>query len=361
MCTIGRRPVDTAGNAHHLPDRKERAARDGQGGTDHGPERGGGSFLNTVLPPIAQEILMVDNYDGLLCDRVNVITLENYMFLRDSYFRYARLLRKEAAHTPGNSIGESIARLYDDMDTLVGDGLNVNIEQDGGRLYFRLWKYHQWGSFTLYYFPVKFIESLGPALRRIAVTFMHGLMEANGIGILLGDDDAEFILDQLSERDEDPQEWKGRKRILDSYRTGRAGRLLRRVETTSYYKDLPKAIGAYDPRNGFERMLVDAMRKGLPFLTPERGIMEYAYDAFYSESPDFHPIYLEHQIRVVYDTGDIVSEYLADYYDSYSRETYDITPVTTCDLSPDTGEPFSMDDYPERFFRWAEEFITLTS
>lgn len=97
----------------------------------------------------------------------------------------------------------------------VGDGLNVNIEQDGGRLYFRVWKYHEWGSFTLYYFPVKFIESLGPALRRIAVTFMHGLMEANGIGILLGDDDAEFILDQLSEKDEDPQGWKGRKRILE--------------------------------------------------------------------------------------------------------------------------------------------------
>lgn len=361
MCTIGRKPVDTAGNAHHLPDRTERAARDGQGGTDHGPERGGGSFLNTVLPPIAQEILMVENYNGLLCDRANVITRENYRFLRDSYFRYARLLRKEAAHTPGNSIGESIARLYDDMDTLVGDGLNVNIEQDGGRLYFRLWKYHQWGCFTLYYFPVKFIESLSPALRRIAVTFMHGLMEANGIGILLGDDDAEFILDQLSERDEDPHEWKGRKRILDSYRTGKIGRLLRRVETTSYYKDLPKAIGAYDPPSGFERTLVNAMRKGLPFLRPERGIMEYAYDAFYSESPDFHPIYLEQQIRVVYDIGDIVSEYLADYYDSYSRETYDITPVTTCDLSPDTEELFRMDDYPERFFRWAEEFITLTS
>ena len=44
-----------------------------------------------------------------------------------------------------------------------------------------------------------------------------------------------------------------------------------------------------------------------------------------------------------------------------SRETYDITPVTTCDLSPDTEELFRMDDYPERFFRWADEFITLTS
>lgn len=101
------------------------------------------------------------------------------------------------------------------------------------------------------------------------------------------------------------------------------------------------------------------MRGGLPFLAPERGIMQYGYDAYYSENPDFHPMYLQQQIRVVYDINDIVSEYLVDYYNSNSRETYDITPVTTCDLSPDTGELFRMEDYPERFFKWADEFINI--
>ena len=52
--------------------------------------------------------------------------------------------------------------------------------------------------------------------------------------------------------------------------------------------------------------------------------------------------------------------YLVDYYNSYSRETYDIIPVTTCDLSPETEELFRMDDYPERFFKWAEKFINIT-
>ena len=61
----------------------------------------------------------------------------------------------------------------------------------------------------------------------------------------------------------------------------------------------------------------------------------------------------------VYDINDIVSEYLVDYYNSNSRETYDITPVTTCDLSSDTGELFRMDDYPERFFKWADKFINI--
>ena len=74
-----------------------------------------------------------------------------------------------------------------------------------------------------------------------------------------------------------------------------------------------------------DRPMVDAMKRGLPFLTPARGIMQYAYDAYYSENPDFHPMYLQQQIRVVYDINDIVSDYLVDYYNSCSRETYDIT------------------------------------
>ena len=48
------------------------------------------------------------------------------------------------------------------------------------------------------------------------------------------------------------------------------------------------------------------------------------------------------------------------YYNSYSQETYDIIPVTTCDLSPETEELFRMDDYPERFLKWAEKFINIT-
>lgn len=92
------------------------------------------------------------------------------------------------------------------------------------------------------------------------------------------------------------------------------------------------------------------MKEGLEFLTPEHGIMEYGYDPFYEEEPDFLPMYLSKQIRVIYDCTDMITEYLTDYYNSYSQETYDIIPVTTCDLSPETEELFRMDDYPERFF-----------
>ncbi|WP_418529905.1 hypothetical protein [Paraprevotella clara] len=362
MCTIGRTTVKTAGKAHHRPDAEECTVRREQGRTDCGSKRGRNSFLNTALIPLAQKSLTVDCYDGCECSKINVITRENYEFLRDSYFKYALLLQKEAVHTPGKSIGEGIARLYDEMDTLIGNGLNVNIEQEGGRLFFRLWKYHKWGSFTLYYFPVKFMESLNPVLRRIAVTFLHNLMMANDICTILDDDETDYIFEVLSDGDDcELQDWKGHMRLLDSYQNGKINRLLKRVETKSYYKNLPKALEAYEPRNGFEQPLVDAMKRGLPFLTPERGIMQYGYDAYYSEDPDFHPMYLQQQIRVVYDINDVVSDYLVDYYNTYSRETYDITPVTVRDLSPDTEELFNMDDYPERFFRWADEFISLIS
>ena len=358
MCTIGRTSAGTAGKAHHRADTAGCTVRSGQERTDCGSKRGRNSFLNTVLAPIARKSLVVETDKSPTC---NVITQENYEFLRDSYFRYAALLEKEAAHTPGNGTGEGIARLYDEMNALVGDGINVNIEQDEGRLFFRLWNFHRWGSCTLYYFPVKFLEVLNPVLRKITITFIHKLMIANGIGTFLDHEESDFMFEMLSEcEDMEPSERENRMKLLDSYQNGKINRLLRRVEAKSYYKDLPKALEKYTPQNDFERSIVGLMKKGLPFLAPELGIMQYGYDAFYSENPDFHPIYLEQQISVVYDINDVVCEYLVDYYNSYSQETYEIVPITVCDLSPDTEEVFRMDDYPERFFKWADEFINIT-
>ena len=293
--------------------------------------------------------LFSESPDGKPC---NLITRENYEYLRDSFFRYASLMKKEAVHAPGLTMAEGITRLHDEMSDLVGNDMNVNIEQDGERLIFRLWKCHRWGELTLYYFPVKFVENLGPELRRISVTFIHNLMQANGIDTILDEDDTEYALTWLAEENDDEQDdRKKRLKLLHSYEKGRIHSLLRRVERKSYYKDLPKAIGRYKPANGYEQSLLSAMKEGLEFLSPERGIMEYGYDPFYEEEPDYLPMYLNRQIRVVYDCNDPVTDNLVDYYNSYSRETYDIIPVTTCDLSPETEELFRMDDYPERFFK----------
>lgn len=169
--------------------------------------------------------LVVEDSDG---KRHNLITRENYGFLRDSFFRYAYLMEKEAVHTPGRTFGEGIARLHEEMDDLVGEGLNVNIEEQDGRLLFKLWKAHHWGKLTLYYFPMKFVEALGPELRRISITFIHELMKANGIQTVLDEDDTEYVLTWISEEvpEEVPEERKKRLRLLHSYENGRIKRLL---------------------------------------------------------------------------------------------------------------------------------------
>lgn len=179
------------------------------------------------------------------------------------FFRYALLMKKEAVHTPGRTPGESIARLHEEMCNLVGNDMNVNIEQDEERLLFRLWKCHEWGELTLYYFPTKFMERLGPEMRRISVTFIHNLMQANGINTILDEDDMDYALTLMSEDDsgETASDRKKRRRLLHSYEEGRIHALLRRVERKSYYKNLPKAIDRYNPKDGYEQSLLSVMRR----------------------------------------------------------------------------------------------------
>ena len=95
------------------------------------------------------------------------------------------------------------------------------------------------------------------------------------------------------------------------------------------------------------------MRQGLEFVNPDKSIMSYAYDPWFDEEPDYYPKGLEQQIRVVYDCEDIMTEYLIDFYNSSRQET-------TFALSPETDKVFSREDnYPERFFRWADKFINF--
>ena len=342
MCTIGRTAGGTAGKAHHRTDRAQYPVWNGQERKDNGAKRCRSSFLNTTFLPRPLPSLFVEDTGG---NRYNLITQENYEFLRDSYFRYACLLGKEAVHTPGRTFGEGIAKLHEEMEVLVGEDLNVNIEEQNGRLLFWLWKTHCWGVLTLYYFPVKFVEDLNPELRRISITFIHKLMKANGIQTVLDEDDTDYVLTWISEEGSDTaEERRKRLKLLHSYENGRIKRLLQRVECKCYYKNLPKALDRYKARNDYERSLVSAMKEGLQFLSPERGIMEYSYDPFYEKEPEFHPMYLYQQIRVIYDSYDMVTDYLVDCYNSHSRETYDIIPVTTLDLSPETEKLFRMDD-----------------
>ena len=75
----------------------------------YGAERCRNSFLKTAILPIAPQVVTREDYRG---NNYNLITQENYNYLRDSYFRYAELMNVKAEHTPGRTIGEGIVNIY---------------------------------------------------------------------------------------------------------------------------------------------------------------------------------------------------------------------------------------------------------
>ena len=360
MQTLERIPDGTACKVHHTGNRASLPLRNRKGKKDCGAQRCRNRFLSTVFSGIVPGFLIKDHAG----EPFNILTDENYRFLLGSYRKYAELMGAKAQHVPGRSIGESINQLVYDMETLLKDNVGVNIEQNGQRLYFNLWKYHQWGEYTLYYFPVKFVEELNSALRRIAISFISGMAKANGIATVLDGEETETVLDWIEseDRDEPEDDVRCRNTLVRSYRSGKIRRLLKRVEKTSYYKDLPAAMRKYSPQDKWEADLLELMSEGLQFLCPEKPIMHYCYDPYFEEEPDYWPMGLDRQIRIAYDIHDIVTESLEERYNCDRQETYDLIPVTTMEISPETDSLFRMDDdYPERFFRWADRFINHIS
>ena len=88
--------------------------------------------------------------------------------------------------------------------------------------------------------------------------------------------------------------------------------------------------------------------------------MEYSYDPFREDEPDIYPVSLERQICLVYDNDDIVTETIIDFINSDMQQSYEIVPMATLALTPRTESLFKVtDDYPERFFKWADKFIYI--
>ena len=356
MYTVEQTPVGNSCEGNYRPDKAGIQLRHRQEKEDGGTRRCRYPFLTVPFARMPPRSVVKGCRQG---EEYELISQENYAFLRDSYLRYANLSGNGGLpFSPCGNVGEDIAKLYKAMDALVGDDIGVNLEQNEGRLNFRLWKGHRWDESTMYYFPVKFIEDLNPDLRRISVTFIHDLMHGNGMNTVLDCHEFEYVAESFSVSYAASEEAKEQARLCRSYKEGKIGRLLRRVGSKRYYRNLVPALDRYVPQNGYEKDLLDLMREGIQFLYPAKPLLGYAYDPYFRENPEFDPIGLESQVMVVYDVQDSIVEYLIDHYNSYYPETYAILPMEILDLSPDTDRLFSMDDdYPTRFFMWADRFI----
>ena len=358
MQAIGTTPIRGIGQTYYRRNRGQRTVQ-------HKPEReaartrrDGYDFLNGTIKPHYTPTVTRRGYDG---EEYELITQENYIFLRDSYLRYAELLGlADAKHNPGDNHSEGIANLYWEMKALLKDKECLNFDYSLGRLYFTIWRTHKWGEFELYWFPVKFLSLLNPKLRRITVTFLHEFMKSNGLYVTTDLPDYEMTTDWLdgSLHEYAEEERRFYQAILKSYESGEAQRTLTRVKTKRYYKNLPLALRRYQPVNDYERTLLELMWEGLQFIGEDKpGIMQFGYDPYSEEEPDWQPMDLERQIRITYDLNDIITESVTDTFNCEQRETYAIVPTTTLELSPDTDTVFAMSDYPERFFRWADKFV----
>lgn len=322
----------------------------------YSPCGGCNAFLKKPVPAIAPQC--VTDTDG----NINLVTRENYEYLRDSYFRYAYLLNIVPRHDPGRSYGEGIANLYDEMRRLV-DNVDVNIEAADGKLQFALWNPNEWGEHTLYWFPVEFIERLRPRFRRLVITFLHELMKHQRFSPITEWDEMEWIYEWLGQNiGEMPDECARREMqdMMASYKVGKIHRRLQRVERRRYYKNLPRAFKKHVPADAVEQSLLKLMTEGLQFIGKDKpSVMDFAYDPHFEESPDFYPIRLDQQINLVYTIDDMFIEEMIAYLNDTIQESYEIVPTTVLYLTPETECLFTPNDYSTRFFFWADRFITF--
>ena len=122
---------------------------------------------------------------------------------------------KKEVHTPGRTPGESIARLHEEMCNLVGNDMNVNIEQDEERLLFRLWKCHEWGRTHVVLLPDE-VHGKARTGTETHIRHLHPQPdEANGINTILDEDDMDDALTLMSEDDsgETASDRKKRRRL----------------------------------------------------------------------------------------------------------------------------------------------------
>lgn len=325
---------------------------------NNGSRRNHYSFLNIKFSPVC-------NY-SINCEGSNLLTNENYEFLYNSYAQYAKLLGKEVAYKPKRTDrpGTKIAELYHEFAKILNREVGLNIEYYSNRLVFMLWKAHGWENYNLYWFPVKFLEYLNPKLRRITITFLHDFISSNNISTLNNYEDSENTLCWLQDSQYDAENNKEQeqeiKDLIERYDAGgNAYMLMDEIEKNSYYKNLPSALHRYKPQNEFEKGLVALLQKGLMLIGKNKpAINDYSYDPYLNENDDYLPVQLSQQIMLIYDNEDIFTEALIESLNINLSETYDLPPITEMLLSPQTDKLFSMDDYPEKFLMWSDNFIS---
>lgn len=222
---------------------------------------------------------------------------------------------------------------------------------------------HKWPDYELLWLPLDFTERLGPPVRRVVLEFIRRFIRHHRMNDLKGTYYYDMTEDYMERCMDDPDEYTpdDRRRItrlMASYDDGKIARLLKRMRGRAFCTGLEDGLESCLPQTDGERKLLELVREGMTLMG--KGvpcIMDYQYDWIYEKEPDFMPAPLESQILLAYSTNDEIVRDMMSTFNVDMQESYNLTPVSTMLLTPETDRIFSMDDFPERFAGWFNRFV----
>lgn len=322
-------------------------------------------FLTEKIQPLTPDYHIVTNENT--GETVNLTTLDSFDYLYRSALRYTQLMginlpfRKKK----GDSHRMNIIKLFNVLENILPE--YINLEMVDGRLHFCLYRFHKWPDHTLFWIPVDFTEKLPCELKRITLEFIRRLVRHHGLQDITDtyyyEMAVEFLDDYESyDAEADPQDVSSYESLVKSYRKGKIHRILKRMKGKSFCSHFEKRMEEYHSEKKNEQKLMELMKEGLTFITPDSPrIMQYYYDWAYEKSPNFQPAGLEVLVMLTYSVKDALCKEMVAYFNSDCQESYAITPVTTLYMTPETDKLLCMEDYPEKLADWLDRFIEHVS
>lgn len=318
----------------------------------------GNDFLMGRILPIAPDYYIESEEEV----KRPLTTKENFDFLYRSALKYAGLMGVELPFRKKKSCPRmNIIGLYKAMDNLLPE--HVNLETRDGKLYFCIYRFHDWPDYKLFWIPLDFTEKLPRRLKRITLEFIRRFIHYHGIQDIKETCYYEMAVGYLNDygiydEEADPSLIKYYADLTESYEKGGIHRLLKRMKGKSFCTDLEGEIQKYRPGKKNGQKLLELIKEGMEFISSgSPRLMRYCYDWAHEESPDFEPLGLDLQVMLGYSIHDDLCTQMENCFSSDCQETYNITPVTTLYLTPETDRLFTMDKFPEKLSEWLKNFL----